>query len=144
MDAFAVIFPLILIKQLHFFESAKMQRSAKSKLITNLCPGADSNCHTRQGATPSKWCVYQFRHLGIQGIRYYELRTLIIPKTKTCYLNFKLNTFYVPSARRETRTLKDITPTASETATFTNFAIRAMLFPRIQTLFYAHLSVSCP
>ncbi len=29
-------------------------------------------------------------------------------------------------ARRETRTLKDCTPTASETATFTNFAIRAV------------------
>lgn len=29
------------------------------------------------------------------------------------------------SARSETRTHKDITPTASETATFTNFAIRA-------------------
>ena len=29
------------------------------------------------------------------------------------------------SARGETRTLKDLTPTASETATFTNFATRA-------------------
>ena len=28
-------------------------------------------------------------------------------------------------ARGETRTLKDVTPTASETATFTNFATRA-------------------
>ena len=27
--------------------------------------GADSNCHTQSGATPSRWCVYQFRHLGI-------------------------------------------------------------------------------
>ena len=29
-----------------------------------LCPGRDSNSYTCYGATPSKWCVYQFRHLG--------------------------------------------------------------------------------
>ena len=34
-------------------------------------------------------------------------------------------TDFLFSARSETRTHKDITPTASETATFTNFAIRA-------------------
>ena len=27
--------------------------------------GADSNCHAHSGATPSRWCVYQFRHPGI-------------------------------------------------------------------------------
>ena len=36
----------------------------------------------------------------------------------------------MPGARRETRTLKDLTPTASETATFTNFAIRALNYQR--------------
>ena len=33
--------------------------------------------------------------------------------------------YQIKSARGETRTLKDMTPTASETATFTNFATRA-------------------
>jgi hypothetical protein len=41
----------------------------------------------------------------------------------------KLN-HIMPGARRETRTLKDLTPTASETATFTNFAIRALNYKR--------------
>ena len=40
--------------------------------------------------------------------------------------NFATRVFMLSRARRETRTLKDITPTASETATFTNFAIRAL------------------
>lgn len=30
-----------------------------------MYPEADSNCHTHTGATPSRWCVYQFRHLGL-------------------------------------------------------------------------------
>ncbi len=37
-----------------------------------------------------------------------------------------IKSFDKQCARRETRTLKDLTPTASETATFTNFAIRAL------------------
>jgi hypothetical protein len=41
--------------------------------------------------------------------------------------NIVLQAFKFRCARRETRTLKDCTPTASETATFTNFAIRALL-----------------
>ncbi len=45
----------------------------------------------------------------------------------TSYDVFRLFKKMYSSARRETRTLKDITPTASETATFTNFAIRAIL-----------------
>ena len=32
--------------------------------IWNKCPGADSNCHALSSATPSKWCVCQFRHPG--------------------------------------------------------------------------------
>ena len=28
------------------------------------CPEQDSNLHTREGASPSSWCVYQFHHLG--------------------------------------------------------------------------------
>ena len=35
---------------------------AKSEI---LCPEQDSNLHTVTGATPSKWYVYQFHHLGI-------------------------------------------------------------------------------
>ncbi len=28
------------------------------------CPERDSNSYTLTSATPSRWCVYQFRHLG--------------------------------------------------------------------------------
>ena len=40
--------------------------------------------------------------------------------------NYRLKTFLLGCARRETRTLKRQFSTASETATFTNFAIRAL------------------
>lgn len=36
-------------------------------------PGADSNCHTFAGASPSSWCVYQFRHLGMKGAQIYPI-----------------------------------------------------------------------
>ena len=40
-----------------------------------LCPEQDSNLHTVTGATPSKWYVYQFHHLGIfQKIKSAKLR----------------------------------------------------------------------
>lgn len=29
-----------------------------------LCPGQDLNLHNLAVASPSSWCVYQFRHLG--------------------------------------------------------------------------------
>jgi len=29
-----------------------------------MCPGLDSNQHACYSATPSRWCVYQFHHLG--------------------------------------------------------------------------------
>ena len=49
---------------------------------------------------------------------------------RTCLNNVKKHPlqgafFPIWCARRETRTLKGLLPTASETATFTNFAIRA-------------------
>lgn len=31
----------------------------------DLYPEADSNCHAFSSATPSRWCVCQFRHPGI-------------------------------------------------------------------------------
>ncbi len=33
------------------------------------CPGADSNRHILTNATPSRWCVYQFRHLGFLNLK---------------------------------------------------------------------------
>ncbi|GEM_PF-1972359 len=42
--------------------------------------GADSNCHAHSGATPSRWCVYQFRHLGIYTakIELFSILTTIV------------------------------------------------------------------
>lgn len=31
-----------------------------------MYPEADSNCHAFSSATPSRWCVYQFRHPGLR------------------------------------------------------------------------------
>ena len=39
-----------------------------------MCPGADSNRHILANATPSKWCVYQFRHLGFMRFEMLDLR----------------------------------------------------------------------
>ena len=32
-------------------------------LLIKWYPEADSNCHAFASASPSSWCVYQFRHL---------------------------------------------------------------------------------
>lgn len=40
-----------------------------AKVPAALCPRLDSNQHTLSGATTSKWCVYQFRHPGIEGCK---------------------------------------------------------------------------
>ncbi len=32
-------------------------------LLISLCPQGDSNSHTREGTTPSRWRVYQFHHV---------------------------------------------------------------------------------
>ena len=46
-----------------------------SFFILFQCPGADSNCHALASATPSRWCVYQFRHLGIALAKVMLFRT---------------------------------------------------------------------
>ena len=51
-----------------FFKKVEMYclPTADCQLPTFLtCPERDSNSYTCYGATPSKWCVCQFRHLGI-------------------------------------------------------------------------------
>jgi hypothetical protein len=35
-----------------------------------LYPRGDSNSHAVASASPSSWCVYQFRHLGILCCKY--------------------------------------------------------------------------
>ena len=36
-----------------------------AKKQKNVCPERDSNSYILTEATPSRWCVYQFRHPGI-------------------------------------------------------------------------------
>lgn len=35
-----------------------------AKKQENVCPERDSNSYILTEATPSRWCVYQFRHPG--------------------------------------------------------------------------------
>ena len=50
---------------------------------------ADSNCHALSGATPSRWCVYQFRHLDLTQQKYmFFLKLQVL--TKHYFLKFLL------------------------------------------------------
>ncbi len=41
-----------------------------SGLTCIKCPEQDSNLHTVASASPSSWCVYQFRHLGNKDCKF--------------------------------------------------------------------------
>ncbi len=68
-----------------------------SQRLFPLCPGADSNCHAHSGATPSRWCVYQFRHLGLLTQKYTFFGNL---QLFFCYLLLflSINVWIIPSA----------------------------------------------
>src|SRR5690625_7199969 len=41
--------------------------TAPAQRLSQKCPGLESNQHALASATPSRWCVYQFRPPGKRG-----------------------------------------------------------------------------
>jgi hypothetical protein len=47
-----------------------------------MCPEQDSNLHDLAITTPSRWHVYQFRHLGINNIKLFKTKNQFIKVKK--------------------------------------------------------------
>jgi hypothetical protein len=47
-----------------------------------MCPEQDSNLHGLAATTPSRWHVYQFRHLGINKTKIFRSKKLAIKVKK--------------------------------------------------------------
>jgi hypothetical protein len=66
-----------------------------------VCPERDSNPYILANATPSRWCVCQFRHPGFFEV--YSLESKVLSRFHLT-LDFRLKTFYlkdVPEERLE-------------------------------------------
>jgi hypothetical protein len=88
--------------------------------------------------------MLQLQKLPASGSLFFVLSSFA--KRTFCLLTKNKNAivrsrFALTCARRETRTPKVITPTASETATFANFAMRAFLLNKKSKVSFASFAV---
>ena len=65
---------LIAIRLGHILETAECNKKNKEPFgfLAFMCPGLDSNQHTLASTSPSSWRVYQFHHLGMINLFYFN------------------------------------------------------------------------
>lgn len=87
------------LKRIGYKAVLRGEKQALSRLIFKMklrlfegCPERDSNSYILTNATPSRWCVYQFRHLG------FCLEVEVLNQTFNLRPHFKLG---VPEERLE-------------------------------------------